>query len=83
MKQIQPVIFPLNLGTAIFINCVGSDNFANSVTIYYELLTNENLSLQVGNLYLNGLDYENYNISNDGNQYIYDWSALKLGITLI
>lgn len=27
MKQIQPVVFPLNLGTATILNCVGSDNF--------------------------------------------------------
>jgi hypothetical protein len=83
MKQIQPVVFPLNLGTAIFLNCVGSDNFSISVTIYYELLSADNKSLQAGNLYLSGTDYETYNTSNDGNQYIYDWSASQLGVTLI
>ena len=39
MKQIQPVVFPLNLGTAIYLNCVGSDNFSTSVTIYYQLIS--------------------------------------------
>jgi hypothetical protein len=83
MKQINPVIFPLNLGTAIYLNCIGNDNFLSRVTIFYELLTAENLSLQSGNLYLSGVDYELYNTSNDGNQYIYDWSASQLGVTLI
>lgn len=83
MKQIQPVIFPLNLGTAIFLNCVGSDNYSTSVTIYYQLISAENATLQAGNLNLSGADYQSYNISNDGNQYIYDWSATQLGVTLI
>ena len=83
MKEIQPVIFPLNLGTAIYFNCVGSDNYSTSVTIYYQLISAENATLQAGNLNLSGTDYESYNISNDGNQYIYDWSAAQLGVTLI
>ena len=83
MKQIQPVIFPLNLGIAIYLNCVGSDNYSTSVTIYYQLLSAENATLQAGNLNLSGTDYESYNTSNDGNQYIYDWSAAQLGVTLI
>ena len=83
MKQIQPVIFPLNLGTAIYLNCVGSDNFNTCVTIYYQLLSAENGALQVGNLYLSGADYESYNTSNNGNQFIYDWSANQLGVILI
>jgi len=83
MKQIYPVIFPLNLGTAIYLNCVGSDNFNTCVTIYYQLLSAENGALQVGNLNLDGADYESYNISADGNQYIYNWSAYQLGVTLI
>jgi hypothetical protein len=83
MKEIQPVIFPLNLGTAIYLNCVGSDNFTSNVTIYYQLISLENATLQSGNLNLSGTDYESYNISNDGNQYIYDWSAGQLGVTLI
>lgn len=83
MKQIQPVIFPLNLGTAIYLNCVGSDNYSTSVTIYYQLISSENATLQAGNLNMSGEDYVTYNSSNDGNQYIYDWSANQLGVTLI
>jgi hypothetical protein len=83
MKEIQPIIFPLNLGIAIYLNCVGSDDFSTSVTIYYQLLNTQNLMLQSGNLNMDGADYESYNTSNNGNQFIYDWSANQLGVTLI
>ena len=83
MKQIQPVVFPLNLGTATILNCVGSDNFSTSVTIYYQLLSETNQQLQAGNLSLSGFDYEAYNTSPDGNEYIYQWTATELGVTLI
>jgi hypothetical protein len=83
MKQIQPVVFPLNLGTATQLNCVGSDNFSTSVTIYYQLFTDTNQQLQAGNLTMSGFDYEAYNTSTDGNEYIYQWTATELGVTLI
>ena len=83
MKQIQPVIFPLNLGTATILNCVGSDNFSTSVTIYYQLLSETNEQLQAANLSLDGFDYESYNTSSDGNEFIYNWTATQIGVTLI
>jgi len=83
MKQIQPVVFPLNLGTATQLSCVGQDNFSTSITIYYQLLSEENQQLQTGNLSLSGFDYEAYNTSTDGNEYIYQWTATELGVTLI
>jgi hypothetical protein len=83
MKQIEPVVFPLNLGTATQLSCVGSDNFSTSVTIYYQLLSAENQQLQAGNLSLSGFDYDAYNTSPNGNEYIYQWTATELGVTLI
>ena len=83
MKEIQPVIFPLNLGTAIYLNCVGSDNFSTNVTIYYQLINAENATLLSGNLNMEGLDYESYNTSANGNDFIYNWSANELGVILI
>jgi hypothetical protein len=83
MKQIQPVVFPLNLGTATILSCIGQDNFSTSVIIYYQLLSAENQILQSGNLSLSGADYEAYNSSADGNQYIYEWSATQLGVVII
>ena len=83
MKQIQPVVFPLNLGTATILNCTGQDNFSTSVNIFYQLLNEDTKSLQAGNLSLSGFDYEAYNTSTDGNEYIYQWTATILGVTLI
>ena len=83
MKQIQPVVFPLNLGTATILNCVGNDNFSTSVIIYYQLKSVDNIILQDSNLSLTGFDYEAYNTSTDGNEYIYQWTATELGVTLI
>lgn len=83
MKQIQPVIFPLNLGTAIILNCVGNDNLSTSMLIYYQLFTENNSQIQSGNLTLSGFDYEAYNTSPDGNEYIYQWTASQIGVTLI
>jgi hypothetical protein len=83
MKNIQPVVFPLNLGTATILNCTGQDNFNTSVTIYYQLLSATSQQLQADNLSLSGFDYEAYNTSPDGNEYIYQWTATELGVTLI
>ena len=83
MKQIQPVVFPLNLGTATILNCTGQDNFSTSLSIYYQLLSETNQQLQAGNLSLSGFDYEAYNTSTDGNEYIYQWTATALGVTLM
>ena len=83
MKQIQPVVFPLNLGTASILNCIGQDNFSTSLSIYYQLLSETSQQLQAGNLSLSGFDYEAYNTSTDGNEYIYQWTATELGVTLV
>jgi len=83
MKEIQPVVFPLNLGTATILNCTGQDNFSTSVSIFYQLLNEDTKSLQAGNLSLSGFDYEAYNTSTDGNEYIYQWTATELGVTLM
>ena len=83
MKQIQPVVFPLNLGTATILNCTGQDNFSTSVSIFYQLLNEDTKSLQAGNLSLIGFDYQAYNTSPDGNEYIYQWTATELGVTLM
>jgi hypothetical protein len=83
MKEIQPVVYPLNAGTATLLNCSGQDNFSTSVSIYYQLYTSSQLQLQQGNLTMDGFDYEAYNTSPNGNDYIYNWTAQKLGVTLV
>jgi hypothetical protein len=83
MKQIQPVVFPLNLGTATILNCVGNDNFSTTLTINYQLLSQTEQQLQYGTLILSGFDYEAYNTSTDGNEYIYQWTSNQIGVTLL
>ena len=83
MKEIQPVVYPLNAGIATLLNCTGQDNFNTNVNIFYQLLTSSQLQLQFGNLTLEGFDYEAYNTSPNGNDYIYNWTANKLGVTLV
>ena len=83
MKKIKPVNFPLNLGTAIYLICAGNDNFNTSVNVYYQLLNIDLQPLQSGNINMNGEDYESYNTSANGNDFIYNWSANQLGVILI
>jgi hypothetical protein len=83
MKQIQPVVFPLNLGTATILYCVGSDNFSTNVTIFYQLLTQYDQIVQASSIIMSGNDYELYNTSNDGNEYIYQWTANQIGVILL
>ena len=83
MKKIIPVTFPLNLGTATQLNCNGSDNYLNMVTVYYQLLSEKDEVVQSGNLIMTGADYASYNVTNDGNQFVYDWSATQLNVILI
>jgi hypothetical protein len=83
MKQIQPIIFPLNSGTATILNCVGYDNFSTSLSVNYQLLTEDDKQLQSSGLNMSGFDYEAYNTSPDGNEFIYNWTAQQIGVTLI
>lgn len=84
MKQIQPVVFPLNQGTATLLNIIGiNDNLIDTAIFIYQLYTSQNILLQSNNLTMTGFDYETYNTSTDGNEYIYQWTATQLGVTLI
>lgn len=80
MKQIEPVVFPLNLGTATILNayCI-NDNLINSATFYYALLTETMVNLSQGNLTMTGEDYAAWQT----NQYAYDWIAEQLNLTIV
>ena len=80
MKEIQPVVFPLNLGTAIILNayCI-NDNLSTSATFYYALLSDVQSQLQQGNLTMTGEDYDNWAT----NEYAYDWVAQQIEVTII
>ena len=80
MKQIEPVVFPLNLGTATILNayCI-NDNLSNSATFYYALLTDTESQLQQGNLTMTGQDYDNWAT----NDYAFNWVASEIDVTII
>jgi hypothetical protein len=80
MKQISPVVFPLNLGTATILNayCI-NDNLSNSATFYYALLSDTQSQLQQGNLTMSGQDYALW-VTND---YAYNWVATQIDVTII
>ena len=80
MKQIEPVVFPLNLGTATLLNayCI-NDNLSNSATFYYALLSETQSQLQQGNLTMTGEDYALW-VTND---YAYNWVATQIDVTII
>ena len=80
MKQIEPVVFPLNLGTASLLNayCI-NDNLSDSATFYYALLTDTQSQLQQGNLTMTGEVYDNWAT----NDYAYNWVASEIDVTII
>jgi len=80
MKQIEPVVFPLNLGTATILNayCI-NDNLSTSATFYYALLSETQSQLQQGNLTMTGEEYDNW----ETNDYAYNWVATQLNVTII
>jgi len=79
MKQIEPVVFPLNLGTATILNayCI-NDNLSNSATFYYALLSDTQSKLQEGNLTMTGEDYVGWAT----NEYAYNWVATQIDVTI-
>jgi hypothetical protein len=80
MKQIQPVVFPLNLGTATILNAYSiSDNLSTSATFYYALLSEAQVQLSQGNLIMTGADYTAYVTNN----YAWDWIAQQINVTIV
>ena len=80
MKTIEPVVFPLNLGTATLLNayCI-NDNLNNAASFYYALLSDSQSQLSQGNLTMTGQDYADWQT----NQYAYDWIAAQIDVTII
>lgn len=79
MKTIDPVVFPLNLGTATVLNayCI-NDNLSTSASFYYALLSDTQNKLQEGNLTMAGTDYDNWAT----NDYAYEWVAEQIAVTI-
>ena len=80
MKEIEPVVFPLNLGTATILNayCI-NDNLSTSATFYYALLSDTQAQLSQGNLTMEGQDYADWQT----NQYAWDFVAQQINVTIV
>jgi len=84
MKKIQPIVFPLNLGTATIFNLLSIyDNLIDSVTFNYQLYTEDNIQLQSDNLIMSGTDYTQYSSNPDSNSYAYNWASTQLGVIIL
>lgn len=96
-KQIQPVNIWVNgenkVGEFFQVTCI-NDNYENSATNYWQIFTkkvNEDGSevmgevLSQGNLTISGEDYVNWGDQPAMaiNEWIYNWSASKLGLTIV
>jgi len=79
MKTIEPVVFPLNLGTATILNayCI-NDNLSTSATFYYALLSDTQSQLSQGNLTMTGQDYDDWAT----NDYAYNWVATQIDVVI-
>jgi hypothetical protein len=80
--EIQPVVFPLNQGTAtrMTVLVLNFDTTATTCTTYWQLLTAEGQQLAQGNYTLTEQEFANWGTDNSiVNQYV----ANAIGVTLI
>jgi len=97
MKQIAPVTIWLNGkdNEAQYLQCTGTyDNYENTATIYFQLFSmfinpelNETPSEQLaqGYLYISGQAYIDWgNVpASSVNEWIYNWTAEQINVTII
>lgn len=88
MKEIQPISIWVNgqikTGVKLSVNCI-FDNYENTAQNQWQILDADLQQISQGNLTIDGQDYIDW-----GNQpamaintWIYNWSADKLGLTII
>ena len=87
-KQIQPVNIWVNgetkTGVNFSVTCI-NDNYENSATNYWQISDADGQQLSQGNLTIDGQDYIDWGDQPAMaiNEWIYNWSADKLGLTII
>lgn len=86
MKAIQPVQIWANgvnsQATQLSLTII-NDNLSTSATLYYQLLSNDNVQLAQGNLTIDGEEYQNWGKVNDINEDAYTIAATKLNLIYI
>jgi hypothetical protein len=82
MAKIQPIIFPLNAGTAteMSVLILGFDTSATTCTTYYELKTDEGLVLSNGNYTLTEEEFAGWGYDNE---YVAQCVASAIGVTIL
>ncbi len=93
MAQIQPITLWIQGTTKtanVFDLSIVNDDLATRAVLYYRLgsetITEENTStawLQDGNLTIDGESYQTWDADPSANEWIYNWAALQLNLTII
>lgn len=86
MKQINPVnvwVAGQELVASLFTLSIINDNLTDSATFYYQLSTDENVSVSNGNLSMTPEEYAAWGEDADINQSAYVWAASKLNLVLV
>ena len=82
MAKIQPVVFPLNAGTAteMSVLILNFQSDATTCTTYYELKTEEGTVLTNGNYTLTEQEFAGWGTNNE---YVAECVAKAIGVTII
>ena len=82
MAKIQPIVFPLNQGTAteISVLILNFQTDATTCTTYYELKTDEGAVLTNGNYTLTEQEFAAWGTDNE---YVAECVANAIGVTII
>jgi len=82
MAKIQPIVFPLNQGTAteMSVLILNFQTDANTCTTYYELKTDEGTVLTNGNYTLTEQEFAAWGTDNE---YVAECVAKAIGVTIL
>jgi len=82
MAKIQPIVFPLNQGTAteISVLILNFETSATTCTTYYELKTDEGKVLSNGNYTLTEEEFAGWGYDNE---YVAECVASAIGVTIL
>jgi hypothetical protein len=82
MAKIQPIVFPLNQGTAteMSVLILNFQTDATTCTTYYELKTDEGAVLSNGNYTLTESEFAAWGLDNE---YVAECVANAIGVTII
>lgn len=85
MKTIQNVQIWQNgsvKNASIFYLIIVNDNLSDTAVFYYSLKDNMLIDLSVGNLTMNGQEYQDWDSEPSANEFAYNWAASQLGLVI-